>query len=119
MHELLDLLQQPVDRLRQRVELITARADVEPVAEIAAHDRGYGLLDTLDAREQRIADEKPADEPGNRQHRHRGGEAVPEAPLDGREAIDVAPDQQAVAVRERRQHHGDILAPAIEVDGRV
>ena len=91
------------------------------MAEVAAHDRGDGLLNAVDACEQRAADEQGADEAGHRRGTATGcGETVPEALLDGREAM----DSRALRAGGSRQGNAvrtiaTVFCPSPSVTGRV
>jgi hypothetical protein len=120
-HQVLDLVEHPVDRPGQPVELVVVTADRQAPAQVAAHDLGHGGLGGSEA-PARAAREQQAAEDGERQRRH---QPEPEGPqgrgLHPVDLVGVVRDHHDAAVGEGQRGRPDLVLKRAsrEVDRRA
>ena len=102
--ELLDLIEHPVDGLRELVELVRFTPQRQPMRQVAVDDGARRLPDAMYFREQRAPDQPSSDCASHGEDARGAGETVQKQCLQRPEPRVVAPDEQIVATGKRRTH---------------
>jgi hypothetical protein len=98
----LDLVEHGIEVGRQLVELVARALERDALAEIARHDAARGAIDRIDPPEHAPAHDEAAGQPEQQRERKAPAQRAPDLRLDLQPVLDLASDQQPVAVFDQK-----------------